>query len=96
MAENNKNFDVGQAIQESVRQSALAHDSIREERVQRLESRIDALSDKLSDLKSKQATIEERVSHLPKKEFIVTSVIISLTAIAAIIGYSDKIKSFFN
>ncbi|MFN3819928.1 hypothetical protein [Blastomonas sp.] len=65
-----------------------------EERVSRLEGRIDKIVDELGDVKVNIATLSERVSHLPSKGYINTTIIGSLAAVAALVGFADQIRAF--
>jgi len=48
---------------------------------------------KLSDVPATLATLTERVSHLPTKEYLVKVVVGSLALIAALITFSDKLHT---
>lgn len=61
-------------------------------RVARLEGRIDKIGDDLGTVKVDIATIKENVRHLPTKDFIVTALTATLTVIAAIAVFLDKIR----
>lgn len=96
MAARQTKNDVADVIQEAVRQASDAKDSIREDRVQRIESRIDKLFDQIAEVKVEQAKISERVTHLPKKGFIVTALLLALTALTALIAFSKNIQQLMN
>lgn len=67
-----------------------------EERVTRLEGRIDKVVDELGDVKVNIATLSERVSHLPSKGYINTTIIGALAAVAALVGFADQIRAFIS
>lgn len=64
-----------------------------EERVNRLEGRIDKVSDDLGDVKINLATLTERVAHLPSKGFIVSTVVGGTGFFAALVLFADQIKA---
>ncbi|KPF76745.1 hypothetical protein IP68_02295 [Blastomonas sp. AAP25] len=66
-----------------------------DDRVTRLEGRIDKVADELGDVKVNIATLTERVSHLPSKGFIVTTTTAALALVAAIAVFADNIKAAF-
>ncbi|KHQ51231.1 hypothetical protein [Mameliella alba] len=72
-----------------------------EARVAKLEATAEHMRADLSDLKSdardlrdRMRTVEVKIDHLPSKGFIVSSVLVALTVIAALIGYAQKIQAF--
>lgn len=66
-----------------------------EERVKRLEARVDKFGDDVTELKINLATLTERVAHLPSKGFIVTSFATAVTIIGAIVLAADRLKGLF-
>ena len=66
-----------------------------DDRVSRLEGRIDKVGDELGDVKVNLATLTERVAHLPSKGFIVSTSMTLVTAIAALFVFADNIKALF-
>lgn len=70
-----------------------------EARVTKLETtladfRVDTAK-QIGDVRTELATISERVSHLPSKEYISTRLLGLLAAIAALILFADKVKAWF-
>jgi hypothetical protein len=51
--------------------------------------------DEVEGLKINQATLTERVNHLPSKGFIVSATLSSLAVISALILFQDHIRAFF-
>ena len=66
-----------------------------EHRIGRLETAMDKIDDRLRGVEIGVATLAERVAHLPSKGFIVSVVLIALAVIAAMIGFSDSLKTLF-
>ncbi|WP_446325498.1 hypothetical protein [Blastomonas sp. CACIA14H2] len=66
-----------------------------DDRVSRLEGRIDKVGDELGEVKVNVATLTERIAHLPSKGFIVTTTMASLALLAALIVFADNIKALF-
>lgn len=64
-----------------------------DDRVSRLEGRIDKVGDELGEVKVNLATLTERVAHLPSKGFIVSTSMTLLTVIAALVVFADNIKA---
>ena len=64
-----------------------------DDRVSRLEGRVDKVIDELGGVKVNIATLTERVSHLPSKGFIVTTTTAALALVAAIAVFADNIKA---
>lgn len=64
-----------------------------EDRVNRLEGRIDKVVDELGSVNVSIATLTERVAHLPSKGFIVTTSTTALALLAAIVIFADNIKA---
>lgn len=64
-----------------------------DDRVSRLEGRMDKVGDELAAVKVNIATLTERMAHLPSKGFIVTCTMAALTLIAALIVFADSIKA---
>lgn len=64
-----------------------------DDRLNRLEGRVDKVSDELSGVKVNLATLTERIAHLPSKGFIVTTTMTSLALIAALVVFADNIKA---
>jgi len=64
-----------------------------DDRLNRLEGRVDKVSDELSEVKVNLATLTERIAHLPSKGFIVTTTMTSLALIAALVVFADNIKA---
>lgn len=66
-----------------------------EDRVRRLETRLDKFADDVTDIKVNLATLIERVSHLPGKGFIVSAVVTAITIIGGIVLMADRLKNLF-
>lgn len=66
-----------------------------DDRVNRLEDRMDKVGDELAGVKVNIATLTERMAHLPSKGFIVTTTMASLALLAALIVFADNIKAVF-
>lgn len=66
-----------------------------DDRLNRLEGRVDKVGDELGEVKVNLATLTERVAHLPSKGFIVTTTMASLALIAALVVFADNIKALF-
>lgn len=66
-----------------------------EDRVNRLEGRLDKVVEELGGVKVNIATLTERVAHLPSKGFIVTTTTAALGLVAAIAVFADNIKAAF-
>lgn len=66
-----------------------------EARINRLEQRIDKLSDDAGEAAKNLATLTERISHLPSKDYIDKRLIGLLSVIAALILFGEKIKTVF-
>lgn len=66
-----------------------------DDRLNRLEGRIDKVGDELGEVKVNIATLTERMAHLPSKGFIVTTTMASLALMAALIVFADNIKALF-
>lgn len=67
-----------------------------EERMARLESDMEHVKkslDRLIDVPTKLAVLEERVSHLPTKGWMVGSVATTLAVIAAMIAFGEKLQA---
>ena len=65
-------------------------------RVAKIEAHLEHLRadlDKLRDVPVKLAVLEERVTHLPTKGWMVASLGTTLTIIAALIAFSEKVHS---
>jgi uncharacterized coiled-coil protein SlyX len=61
-----------------------------------LSARVDKAEPKLEDLMQKIVRLDERVSHLPSKEYIVRIALGTLALIGAIVVFSNQIRSFFH
>jgi hypothetical protein len=48
----------------------------------------------MRDVRERMATLEERVTHLPSKEFIVGAVIAALTIAGALLTIAPKLQSW--
>lgn len=66
-----------------------------EARVNRLEDRLDKLSEKVGAVEVNLATLTERVAHLPSKGFIVGVLLTSLSALGALVLFADQLKGLF-
>jgi archaellum component FlaC len=64
-----------------------------ESRVNRLEERVDKLVDGLGEVKVNLATLNERVSHLPSKDFIVKAVVGTGGVLAALSVFAPKLQT---
>jgi phage shock protein A len=71
-----------------------------EARVAKLEATIEHMRSDVSDLKSdardlrdRMRAVEVKIDHLPSKGFIVIALLASLTAIGALVGYTEQIQS---
>lgn len=60
-------------------------------RVSRLEKQWDTLQKDVTDLKVGQATLIERVGHLPSKGFILTSLAASVATLAALATIASRL-----
>lgn len=78
-------------ITEAVRQATAAQDPT-PERVSKLEDKVERLDAALRELQISSGKLEERVSHLPKKGFIVVAVISALSVFAGIVTFGDDLK----
>ena len=73
-----------------------------EERIAKMEATVDQIdrnvsrmAPDLANVRERMATIEERVSHLPSKGYIVTATTISLVLVAALFTFLDNVGSIF-
>lgn len=64
-----------------------------DQRLSRLESQYDRLDDRIVGLRDEVVRIGERMNHLPTKEYMLSVVAGSLTIIAALIAFADKIRA---
>lgn len=64
-----------------------------DDRLARIEARIDRQADKLADIDVRMATLTERVAHLPGKGFIVQALIGALTVIALLVAFGEKLQA---
>lgn len=64
-----------------------------EARVNRLEGRLDKMTDKIGAVEVNLATLTERVSHLPSKGFIVSSALATITLLTAVMIFADKLRA---
>jgi hypothetical protein len=70
-----------------------------EARIAKLEAHVEHILSavsKLEDLPTKVAVLEERVSHLPTKGWMMTALLGGLTVIAALIAFSEKIHALIH
>ncbi|MGY3610442.1 MULTISPECIES: hypothetical protein [unclassified Bradyrhizobium] len=58
--------------------------------------KLDRVEDKFFTLTERVAKLEERVSHLPSKDFIVKAVITTITIVTGVIGFLPKIQQLFS
>lgn len=62
-----------------------------EERVRRLETAVDSLKDRVTDLRVDIAALKVKVEHLPTKGFIVAAAITMVTGIAGLLVLLQKL-----
>lgn len=63
-----------------------------EPRINRLETRIDLVTDRLGTVDVSIATLTERIAHLPSKEFIVKTVVGTGTLLGVVTIFGEKLK----
>lgn len=64
-----------------------------EQRVTRLEGRIDDVIDRLGKVETAVAVVSEKVSHLPTKGFVVSGAIGTIAALTAVITFGEKLQA---
>mgnify|MGYP001194912067 CR=1 FL=1 len=71
-----------------------------EERVARLEAVTEHMASDIADMKGdirdlrdRMRAVEVKIEHLPGKGFIVSALLVSLLAIAGLIGFGEQIQS---
>lgn len=65
-------------------------------RVNKLEQQFEALRDDNQKLRVEMAVLNERVAHLPSKEYMVKIALGSLAFLTAIIMFADRIKAMIH
>lgn len=64
-----------------------------QDRVKRLEDRLDKVGDGLAEVRVQLATISERVTHLPSKGFIVSCLVTAVTLLGGIVLMAERIRA---
>lgn len=66
-----------------------------EKRFDRLEGKLDVLTDKVADIRVDMSALKERVSHLPTKGWAVGVAVTIITLTGAIVTLAPKIQQLF-
>jgi hypothetical protein len=66
-----------------------------EKRVEKFESKLDVIAKEVVDLRVQTATLTERITHLPSKEFIFKGIAGLVAAMVAVSVLSPKLQALF-
>ena len=66
-----------------------------EKRFDRVETKLDSVSDKVSELRVDMGVLRERIAHLPSKGWAVTIALTTIGALATVITIAPKLQQFF-